>query len=153
MKKCVLVIGLGILMTVACFSQQSSWATQHHDSFLVAPYATQVKYVELADFDHELTYVVEEPYPTDEVLGAIRENMKQKVWKEVPVSRSSNKWLKMDFSPLRSQYQWMGSWVDKNNDRANYTFRYTDVVGENYLQTLHVEANYSAVSPSRHKGS
>ena len=148
MKKCALVIGLGILLTVACFSQQTSWTTQHHDSLLLAPYATQVKYVEWADFDHVLTYVVEEPYPADAVLGPIREDLKQKGWKQVPPgSQGSNTWLKMDLPPSRPQYQWMGSWADKNNDRVSYVFRYTDTVGENYLQTLHIEAVYSAGKP------
>lgn len=144
MKTYALVIGLSMLLTTACFSQQTSWTTQHHDSLLVAPNATQIEWTDSKD---RLSYVVEEPYPAGAVLGAIREDLKQKGWEQVPPgSQGSNTWLKMDFPPLRPTYEWMGSWVDKNDDRVSYVFSYTDTEGE-YLQTLHVGANYSAGTP------
>jgi hypothetical protein len=46
MKKYAVVIGFGVLLTVACFAQQGSWKTEHYDSLLVAPNATGVNYVD-----------------------------------------------------------------------------------------------------------
>ncbi len=80
MKKHAVVIGFGVLLTVACFAQQASWKTEHYDSLLGAPNATEVNYVESENGLHEVTYIVEQPYPASDVLGFICEDLKQKGW-------------------------------------------------------------------------
>jgi hypothetical protein len=150
MKKNAVVIGFGVLLTVACFAQQGSWKTEHYDSLLVAPKATEVNYIEWQSGLHQVTYILEEPYPASDVLSFICEDLKQKGWTPKPGCSDRNPWMKMGLygpgSP-RAQYRWMSAWENENNEQVQYTLDYKDSKSEHYLRTLHLQAYTNSLSP------
>jgi hypothetical protein len=150
MKKYAVVIGFGVLMTVVCFAQQGSWKSEHYDSLLVAPNATEVNYIEWQSGLHQVTYIVEEPYPASDVLSFICEDLKQKGWTPKPGCSDRNLWMKMGpYGPgsPRAQYRWMSAWENENNEQVEYMLDYTDSKSEHYLRTLHVQAYTNSLSP------
>jgi hypothetical protein len=149
MKKYAVVIGFGVL-TVACFAQQGSWKTEHYDSLLVAPNATEVNYIEWQSGLHQVTYIVEEPYPASDVLSFICEDLKQKGWTPKPGCSDRNLWMKMGpYGPGNpgAQYRWMSAWENENNEQVQYMLDYTDSKTDHYLRTLHVQAYTNSLSP------
>jgi hypothetical protein len=150
MKKYAVVIGFGVLLTVACFAQQGSWKTEHYDSLLVAPNATEVNYVEWQSGLHQVTYLVEEPYPASDVVDFICEDLKQKGWTPKLGCSHVNRWMKMGpYGPgsPRAQYRWQGSWENEYNEQVQYLLDYTDSKNDHYLRTLHVQAYTNSLSP------
>ena len=150
MKKYAVVIGFGVLLTVACFAQSTSWKTEHYDSLLVAPNATGVNYVDRDSGLHLVTYIVEDPYPASDVVGFICEDLKQKGWTPKLGCSDVNQWMKMGpYGPgsPRAQYRWQGSWENENNEQVQYLLDYTDSKSDHYLRTLHVQAYTNSMSP------
>jgi hypothetical protein len=120
---------------------------------LVAPLATQVKYVEVLGLDEELSYSVEEPYPATDLLAFIGEDLKRKNWKPLPYylgqphtpSSHVNGWIRFGIDGTggpRPEYRWMAWWEDENHDTVGYWLQYTNSKQEHYLRTLHVVASY-----------
>lgn len=147
------VIGLVLLLTGGCLAQPASWRVERRESMLVAPLATQVKYVDIPGLDEELTYIVEEPYPATDFLAFLREDLKRKNWKPLPYypgqpntpSSHMTGWSRfgVDGSEVpRPEYRWLASWEDENHDIVGYWLQYTNSEKEHYLRTLHVEATY-----------
>jgi hypothetical protein len=150
MKKYAVVIGFGVLLTVTCFAQQGSWKTEHYDSLLVAPNATEVNYVEWQSGLHQVTYLVEEPYPASDLVDFICEDLKQKGWTPKLGCSHVNRWMKMGpYGPgsPRAQYRWQGSWENEYNEQVQYLLDYTDSKNDHYLRTLHVQAYTNSLSP------
>jgi hypothetical protein len=145
MTKRAAVMGFGVfvLLTLASLAQpqQGSWRTEHHDSLLVAPNATEVKYVYVKDSDwSQVTYIVEEPYPAVDVLHFISEDLKQKGWKPQYGPVDVNQW-----TDHATQYLWAATWINENYDTVGYMLYYMRDKGDrddHHLHTLHVEANY-----------
>jgi hypothetical protein len=154
-RQFAVAIGLVLYLTGSCVAQQASWRVEHRDSMLVAPLATQVKYVEVLGLDEELTYIVEEPYPATDFLAFLREDLKKKNWKPLPYypgqpntpSSHVTGWARLgvgvDGTEVpRPEYRWLASWEDENHDIVGYWLQYTNSEHEHYLRTLHVEVNY-----------
>lgn len=146
MKRYAAVLGFGVLLSLTCFGQQTSWRSEQYDFLLVAPNATEVKYVNWPNGVHQLIYNVEEPYPALYVLGVICTDLQQKGWELQPGAPDVNRWWKTGFDvpgKSRTQYRWSGTWGNEENEGLSYTLDYTDSKNDHYLRTLHVEAIYS----------
>ncbi len=139
MKKRVVVIAFGVLLTIACFAQGAPWKTEHHDFFLVAPDAAEVKYAQWPNGTDHLTYTVEEPYPAKDVLAYIGEEVQRKHWKPL-YSRSD--WTEFRDGSLRLT----AFWVNEKHDGVAYELQYTASKQEHHLRTLHVYASYGAAN-------
>ena len=146
MKRCVAAIKFGLFasMTITCVAQESSWRTEHYDSLLVAPDATAVKYVDSSDGLHELTYIVEVPYPAANMVNFICEDMRRKGWGE-PVTAAGDGWMET-YIPGKSHlpYHWRVTWGRKKNEQVTYTLDYLEDDSSSYLRTLHVRAVYNS---------
>lgn len=148
-----------VLIALAAFNvlaQPTSWRTEHRDSLLVAPFATDVQYKGGPGFpEEEITYTVEDPYPATDVLAFIHEDLKQKNWKPLadypglknaPTSEV-NGWTRFGFlddhkGDPPAEYQWVGLWENEKHERVGYVLRYTNSKEEHYLRTLHVQAAF-----------
>src|SRR5512146_2007403 len=72
-----------VMIVVAC-SAQGSPLTQRPDSLLVAPFATDIRYLAANGNDQvtdQLSYSVEESYPATDTLAFIRDGLKRMGWK------------------------------------------------------------------------
>jgi hypothetical protein len=134
--------GLLALLSIACFAQESSWRTEHYDSLLIAPGATEVKYVESGGL-HELTYIVEEPYPASKAVNFICEEMRRKGWGE-PLKHAGDGWMETYIPGKPHPYRWEAWWGRNKKEQVTYTLDYLEDNSRHYLKILHVRAVYNS---------
>jgi hypothetical protein len=78
-KKHVIVIAFGLILSTGCLSQQPGWKTEHHDTMVVPPCAADVTFTERG-YQDELTYTVEEPYPAPKFVHDLCEQLRLRAW-------------------------------------------------------------------------
>jgi len=119
MKQLIVVIGFVVSLALACLAQ-SPWRTEHHDSLLVAPAATDVRYVNWSRGPDELTYTVRVPFPASELRQSICDQLERKRWKVVTLFPCGTEWMK--YGP--GNYRWEAWWTDENEDKVQYMLDY-----------------------------
>jgi hypothetical protein len=156
--KHAVVVGFAALLAVTCVAQPGPQTTQRRDCLLVAPFATEVKYVELYG-RLQLTYNVEESYPAADVLAFISDGLRRKRWKpllydfwnpKIPSSHVTG-WTEFDDAtamPHQRVCQWMAQWENHEHDIVSYALQYmyprqdAKLEPEHHMRTLQVTAIY-----------
>jgi HEAT repeat protein len=134
MKQLIVVIGSVVSLAVACLAQ-APWRTEHHDSLLVAPGATDVRYVNWSTGPDELIYTVREAFPASAFRQSICDQLERKGWKSLTHSACGTEWM----TPGPGAYRWQGAWTDENGHNVEYMLDYAS--GD--LKHLRVQATYS----------
>lgn len=149
MKKHAILIAFGLMISAQCLSQQAGWKTEHHDTMVVPPNATDVSFRERG-FQDELTYTVDEPYPAQNFVDGLCEQMRLKGWhpgvEDVCTKPEWEKvppWQKVP-SPSAVKYRvsvWFGKSDDDhpNGETASYDLEYRIADDERHPHTLHVD--------------
>lgn len=143
MKKHAIVIAFGLMISAACLSQQPGWKTEHHDTMVVPPNAADVTFTE-RDFQDELTYTVDEPYPAQKFVDDLCEQTTTE-----RLGAQWGRWLCQDIvdkgtPPTSVKYRLLLALEKWNNDdldweAASYDLEYKTVEDEHHAHTLHVD--------------
>ena len=158
-KKRLIVIAFGLTLSNACLSQQQDWKTEHHETMVVPPYATDITFRERG-YQDELTYTVEESYPASKFVHDLCEQLRLKGWESSEGWPPSGKsvcekpeWTKVP-APSSVKYRLDLPFHKSDDDHPNgeatgYDLEYRTEGNEHHARTLRVDtwAIHSEVAP------
>lgn len=154
MKKLALLIALCLMFSATCLSQTHAWRTEHHDFFLVAPTAKDVKYTATTVVgaagpreEEELTYTVEEPYPASKFIDHLQKDLQLKGWRpDTDSGVNLGVWEKPPLDRSRPyECLWIMPWKSSRHESVSYWLQYRSAKDQ-HLRILHVHAYFTPVS-------
>jgi hypothetical protein len=152
MKKQAFVIAFGLMISATCLSQKPGWKTEHHDTMVVPPAAADVTFTERGHQD-ELNYTVQEPYPAQEFIDELCEQLRLKGWEPSGEGGCAKpNWIKVpppSIVKYRADLTW-AKWDDAhpNGEGLGYSLLYMTAENEHHPRTLQVDTWALHVEPA-----
>jgi hypothetical protein len=148
---CLVGICATVAGSIACRTLEPK-GKAHADHFVIPASARNVQFTN--DNDGGVVFELPEPYPAAKTLQIIRDQLSAKGWKPVvedvlnPTNRSSHAtgWERHETADGQSIHQWVGAWMDPNQNVLLYRLSYKTSKGESTIEPR-VEVAAAFLSP------